>query len=224
MHFQIRMHTFVLICALAGACGGEGGGPGGGSEQVSGGSAAILVGGPSGGSNTQEVDPAESDKLPQILNICPERAAAWDRQLHEGDFESVIKETGPEIQGDPETRTLALLYNSLGRLYSSEEPARVLAALDRVAQDDQGLRFCGNRGPALHAEGSMFANAALGNFIEARRELTVVGQIAPEAASELQAQLDQFQEVVESPSNLSESPTQHTSTPTPSPTPSQTGT
>lgn len=223
MHFQIRMHTFVLVCAVVGACNGGGGGPGGGSEQVGGGSAAILIGGPGGGSSTLEVDPAESDRIPSNSDTCPDRVVRWDRQLHEGDFTAVLEETGPEIEGT-ETQTLALLYNSLGRLYSSEEPARVLADLDRVALDHQGLTFCGLRGPALHAEGSMFAHAALGNLVEARRELSVIGQIAPAATSELLVQLDRFQEVVESPPNLSESPTEPSPVTTPSPIPSQTGT
>ncbi|MGH2736909.1 MAG: hypothetical protein ACRDKZ_15115, partial [Actinomycetota bacterium] len=153
----------ILLCALASACS-SGGGPGGGSEQAGGSTAAILVGGPGGGSSSTEVDPAEPDRLPSILPTCPDVVRTWDGNLHEGDFETVIEETAAAIEGDPEIRTLALLYNSLGRLYSSEEPARVLADLDRAAGDGSGLLFCGPRGPVLHAEASMFANAALGDF------------------------------------------------------------
>ena len=219
MHRPRRVHSVALICVVAVACS-SGGGPGGGSEQGGGGgTAAILVGGPGGGSTTRDVETVEPDRLPSIVPTCPGVVRTWDRHFQDGDFEAVIDETRTEIEGDPETRALALLYNSLGRLYSSEEPAQVLVNLDRVALDRQGLSFCGTRGPVLHAEGSMFANAALGNFVEAQRELTAVAEIAPDAASDLQPQLDQLQDVVEDPSDPSESPTPETSSPTPTPSP-----
>jgi hypothetical protein len=209
----------MAFCALFVACSASGG-PGGGSEEVSAGEGVLLVGGP-GGSNAQEIDPEVADRLPSSLQGCPATVRAWDRSLIEGNFEAVLVETSVEPES-PALRPMAQLYNSLGRLYSGGDPARALTDLDRLAADDAGLALCGNKGPALLSEGSMFASAALGDFARAERHLAAVAELAPGAESGLARQLDELQEVVESPTP--ETSTPESPLPTESPTPSVTST
>jgi hypothetical protein len=187
-----------------------GGGPGGGSEEASAQTATLLVGGPGGGSSRRDVQlsvpDADPDELPTIAACQP-----WDELLGRGDFTAVIQETQSEIDaGDPSRRTQALLYNSLGRLYTRADPSEVLESLDAVRQNESRIARCGVKGEALLAEGSMFALAALGEFEAAEQELTAVAAIAPAAGDDLRGQLEELETVDETT----------TTAPAPSPTPS----
>ena len=219
MPYQTGVTALIVLCALAGACGGGGGGPGGGSEQVGVGAAAIQVGGP-GGSSTRMVEPSAPDLLPNIAPTCPGVVRNWDQRLHQRDFEDLVEQTAGPSAGASRTQTLALLYNSLGRLYSRDPPATVLADLDRVAAARPSLGLCGARPPALLGEGQMFANAAIGNLEEARTSLALVEQLAPAAASHLQAELGELEEVVESSATPAPSPSEQAS-PAPTAPPSE---
>jgi hypothetical protein len=203
--------AILLLSAMVGACT-SGTGPGGGSEEASAGTATLLVGGPGGGSSGRNVDPSVPDGglVPIFRELCPPNVGQWDKLLGRGDFTAVVQETESEIDaGDPALRTQALLYNSLGRLYTRTDPAVVLGSLGQVRQDEARLSVCGDKGPALLAEGSMFAQAALGDFQAAEQELAAVTAIAPSAEDDLRGQLQELETVDTT-----------TTVPAPSPTPS----
>jgi hypothetical protein len=149
--------------------------------------------------------------LPTIgIGVCGQ----WDELLGRGDFTAVVQETESEIDaGDPSRRTQALLYNSLGRLYTRTDPAVVLESLDRVRQEENRLSDCGDKGKALLAEGRMFAHAALGDFQAAEQELAAVAAIAPNAGNDLRGQLEDLETVDTTTTAPAPSPT-----PPPSPT------
>jgi hypothetical protein len=198
----------LLLSVLLVSCN-PGGGPGGGSEEASAQTATLLVGGPGGGSSGRNVE--RSDQLPSLLKGCSPDVVKWDDALGRGDFTAVVQETQSKIDaGDPARRTQALLYNSLGRLYTSTDPLEVLESLDQVRQEENRLTICGLKGEALLAEGSMFAHAALGEFQAAEQELAAVAAIAPAAEDDLRGQLDDLQTGDDTT----------TTAPAPSPTPS----
>jgi hypothetical protein len=184
-----------------------GGGPGGGSEEASAQTATLLVGGPGGGSSGRDVQLSVPDDRLPVSRPC----RRWDDLLGRGDFTAVVQETQSEIdEGDPARRTQALLYNSLGRLYTGTDPLEVLESLNQVPQEQNQAGGCGTKGSALRAEGSMFAHAALGEFQAAEQELAAVAAIAPAAEDDLRGQLEDLQTGDETT----------TTAPAPSPTPS----
>jgi hypothetical protein len=204
--------AFLLSLLLA-SCN-PGGGPGGGSEEASAQTATLLVGGPGGSSSGRNVDlsvPNDAGRLP-VIDACQ----PWDELLARGDFTAVIQETQSEIDADdPARRTQALLYNSLGRLYTRADPSEVLESLDQVPQEQDHAGGCGAKASALRAEGRMFALAALGEFQAAEQELATVAAIAPAAEDDLRGQLEDLQTVDETTTTApAPSPT-----PTPAPTP-----
>jgi hypothetical protein len=183
--------AILLLSAMMVACS-SGTGRGGGSEEASAGTATLLVGGPGGGSSGRSVDPSVPDGglVPIFREFCPPNVGQWDKLLGRGDFTAVVRQTESEIDArDPALRTQALLYNSLGRLYTRTDPLEVLGSLGQVRQDEARLSDCGDKGPALLAEGSMFAHAALGDFLAAEQELAAVTAIAPSAEDDLRGQL-----------------------------------
>jgi hypothetical protein len=201
----------LLLSAMIGACS-SGAGPGGGSEEASAGTATLLVGGPGGGSSGQDVDTQvpNGGLVPIFREFCPSNVRQWDEALAGGDFQEVVEQTESDTDaGDPALRTQALLYNSLGRLYTSTDPSVVLESLDTVRQNESQITVCGDKGAALLAEGSMFAHAALGDFQAAEQELAAVTAIAPSAGDDLRGQLENLQTVDTT-----------TTAPAPSPTPS----
>jgi hypothetical protein len=207
--------AILLLSAMIGACS-PGAGPGGGSEEASGQTATLLVGGPGGGSSGRDVDRSVSDRVTLRDNVnCRADFREWDEALAQGEFQAVVEETESEIDaGDPALRTQALLYNSLGRLYTSADPLEVLESLDAARQNERELIICGNKGPALLAEGSMFAHAALGDFQAAEQELAAVAAIAPTAGDDLRGELEELTTVDTTTTAPAPSPT-----PSPSPTP-----
>ena len=208
--------AFVLTLLLV-SCN-PGGGPGGGSEEASAQTATLLVGGPGGGSSGRDVDPSVPDGtlVPIIRDLCPPDVRQWDEALAQGDFQAVVQDTEADTDADdPALRTQALLYHSLGRLYTSADPLEVLESLDTVRQSEGQITICGEKGPALLAEGSMFAHAAVGEFQAAEQELAEVAAIAPAAEDDLRGQLEDLQTVEETTTTApAPSPT-----PTPAPTP-----
>jgi hypothetical protein len=203
----------LLLSLLLASCN-PGGGPGGGSEEASAQTATLLVGGPGGGSSGRNVDlsvPNDAGRLP-VIDACQ----PWDDLLSRGDFTAVIQETQSEIDADdPARRTQALLYNSLGRLYTRADPSEVLESLDAVRQNGSRTAVCGVKGKALLSEGSMFAHAALGEFQAAEQELAAVAAIAPAAEDDLSGQLEDL-ETVDETTTTAPAPSP---TPTPAPTP-----
>ena len=197
-----------LLSVLLVSCN-PGGGPGGGSEEASAQTATLLVGGPGGGSSRRDVQlsvPGTVD-LPTIgIGGC----RPWDELLRQGEFTAVVQETASQIDAsDPARRTQAMLYNSLGRLYTGTDPSEVLESFDAVRQKESQISTCGVKGKALLAEGSMFAHAALGEFQAAEQQLAAVAAIAPAAEDDLRGQLEDLETVDETT----------TTAPAPSPTP-----
>jgi hypothetical protein len=204
----------LLLSLLLASCN-PGGGPGGGSEEASAQTATLLVGGPGGGSSGRNVDLSIPNDAGRSLNVI-EACQPWDELLSRGDFTAIIQETQSEIDAeDPARRTQALLYNSLGRLYTRADPSEVLESLDAVRQNESQTAFCGAKGKALLAEGSMFAHAALGEFQAAEQELAAVAAIAPAAEDDLSGQLEDL-ETVDETTTTAPAPSP---TPTPAPTP-----
>jgi hypothetical protein len=206
--------AILLLSAMIGACN-SGTGPGGGSEEASGATATLLVGGPGGGSSRENVDLSDPDQLPTLLELCSSDVVEWDEAFNRGDFTAVVEQTRSDIDADdPAVRTQALLYNSLGRLYTRSDPSVVLESLDTVRQNESQITICGDKGKALLAEGSMFAHAALGDFASAEQDLAALTAIAPAAEDDLRGQLEDLQTVDETTTVPAPSPT-----PSPSPTP-----
>jgi hypothetical protein len=203
-----------LVSLLLVSCN-PGGGPSGGSEEASAQTATLLVGGPGGGSSRRDVQPSVPGTvdLPTI-GIGPCRP--WDELLRQGEFTAVVQETQSEIDaGDPARRAQALLYNSLGRLYTGTDPSEVLESLDQVPQKQEQAGRCGAKATALRAEGRMFALAALGEFQAAEQELAAVAALVPAAEDDLRGQLEDLQTGDETTTTApAPSPT-----PTPAPTP-----
>jgi hypothetical protein len=221
---RARFHRKALLAAPSGAfllslllvsCN-PGGGPGGGSEEASAQTATLLVGGPGGGSAGRDVDTSVSDRVTLRGNInCLRDFREWDEALAQGEFQTVVRETEPKVDaGDPTLRTQALLYNSLGRLYSKADPLDVLESLSEARQNEREIIICGDKGSALAAEGIMFAHAALGNFQAAEQELAAVAAIAPAAGDELSGELEELQTADTTTTAPAPSPT-----PSPAPTP-----
>ena len=204
---QLAAPGVALLLSLLVASCNPGVGPGGGSEEASAQTATLLVGGPGGGSSGRDVDlSVPADRLP-VSRPC----RGWDGLLGRGDFSAVVEETQSELDAsDPSRSTQALLYNSLGRLYTRADPSEVLESLDTVRQNESQIAICGAKGEALLEEGSMFAHAALGDFQAAERDLAAVAAIAPTAGDDLRGELEEFQTVDETT----------TTAPVPSPTPS----
>jgi hypothetical protein len=201
----------LLLSLLLASCN-PGGGPGGGSEEASAQTATLLVGGPGGGSSGRDVQLSVPDDRLPVSRPC----RTWDALLGRGDFTAVVQETASQINaGDPARRTQALLYNSLGRLYTGTDPSEVLESFDAVRQNESQISTCGVKGQALLAEGSMFAHAALGEFQAAEQQLAAVAAIAPAAEDDLRGQLEDL-ETVDETTTTAPAPSP---TPTPAPTP-----
>jgi hypothetical protein len=212
MKAHVAAPSVALLLSLLVASCNPGGGPGGGSEEASAQTATLLVGGPGGGSSGRDVQlSVPSDRLP-VSRPC----RSWDELLGRGDFTAIVRETQSEIDaGDPARRTQALLYNSLGRLYTGTDPLEVLESFDAMRQNEGRTTICGVKGTALLAEGSMFAHAALGEFQAAEQELAAVAAIAPAAEDDLRGQLEDL-ETVDETTTTAPAPSP---TPTPAPTP-----
>jgi hypothetical protein len=224
LHRTAPVAGVALLLSLILASCNPGGGPGGGSEEASAQTATLLVGGPGGGSSGRDVDPSVPDGglVPIFRDLCPRKVGPWDEALAQGDFQAVVQETEPEIDADdPALRTQALLYNSLGRLYTSADPLEVLESLDAVRQAETQITICGDKGGALLAEGSMFAHAALGEFQAAEQELAAVAAIAPAAGDDLRGQLEDLQTVDETTTTAPAPSPTPSPVPTPTPSPSE---
>jgi hypothetical protein len=220
LHRTAPVASGALLLSLILASCNPGGGPSGGSEEASAQTATLLVGGPGGGSSGRDVQ--RTTLLPSLIQGCSSDVVNWDEALGRGDFTAVIQETQSELDaGDPGRRTQALLYNSLGRLYTRTDPSEVLESLDEVRQNESRISSCGVKGEALLAEGSMFAHAALGEFQAAEQELAAVAAIAPAAGDDLRGQLEDLQTVDETTTTAPAPSPTPSPVPTPTPSPSE---
>jgi hypothetical protein len=208
----------LLLTLLLASCN-PGGGPGGGSEEASAQTATLLVGGPGGGSSRRDVQLFVPNDTGRSVN---DPCRPWDELLRRGEFTAVVQETQSEIDaGDPARRTQALLYNSLGRLYTGTDPSEVLESLDQVPQKQEQAGGCGAKATALRAEGRMFALAALGEFQAAEQELAAVAALVPAAGDELRGELEELEPVDETTTTAPAPSPTPSPVPTPTPSPSE---